>query len=172
MVTKPPNTSCHLSPVTCHQLESWHSSSISASSPVLTYSSMTMASTPQRQSTYPLSFSSRHKPRRWPLVLRFVKGAIHGEIILPVIFHSAWAALIVYLNTLTDGDFALPNGIIPSLSIVVGLMLVCSIARAWSGFVSSLLYTKRFRCFETRPPMTDSGPDDSSSPQSSPPFET
>ena len=83
-----------------------------------------MASTPQRQSTYPLSYSSRHKPRRWPLVLRFVKGSIHSEIAVPVILHSAWAALIVYLNGLTDGDFALPNGIIPSLSIVVGLMLV------------------------------------------------
>lgn len=88
-----------------------------------------MASTPNRQSTYPLSYSSRHKRRRWPLVLRFVKGAIHGEIILPVILHSAWAALIVYLNTLTDGDLALPNGIIPSLSIVVGLMLVSTLEK-------------------------------------------
>ncbi|KAF2238987.1 UPF0187-domain-containing protein [Viridothelium virens] len=96
-----------------------------------------MAGTPKRQSTYPLSYSSRHKPRRWPLVLRFVKGAIHADILLPVVLHSAWAALIVYLNNLTDGDFALPNGIIPSLSIVVGLMLVfrnqTSYDRFWTG---------------------------------------
>ena len=85
-----------------------------------------MASTRKRQSTYPLSYSSRHKPRRWPLVLRFIKGAIHGDIILPVTLHSAWAGLIVYLNSITDGELALPNGIIPSLSIVVGLMLVRS----------------------------------------------
>ncbi|KAI9667437.1 MAG: hypothetical protein M1821_000252 [Bathelium mastoideum] len=96
-----------------------------------------MASSPKWQSTYPLSYSSRHKPRRWPLVLRFVKGAIHGEIVIPVVLHSAWAALIVYLNNVTDGDFALPNGIIPSLSIVVGLMLVfrnqTSYDRFWTG---------------------------------------
>ncbi|KAI9709545.1 MAG: hypothetical protein M1820_003305 [Bogoriella megaspora] len=96
-----------------------------------------MASTPKRQTTYPLSFSSRRKPRRWPLVLRFIKGAIHNEIVFPIILHSGWAAVAVYLNQITEGELALPNGIIPSLSIVVGLMLVfrnqTSYDRFWTG---------------------------------------
>lgn len=79
---------------------------------------------------------ARNKPRRWPLVLRFIKGAIHGAIFLPVSLHALFTALIVYLDS-TVGEFGLPSSIIPSLSIVVGLMLVfrngTSYDRFWTG---------------------------------------
>lgn len=97
-----------------------------------------------RSPTFPLYHSTRQKPRRWPLVLRFIKGAIHVDIALPVILHAAWSALVVYIDQVRDDHIGLPNSIIPSLSIVVGLMLVfrnqtsydrfwqvsCSLARA------------------------------------------
>lgn len=79
---------------------------------------------------------------RWPLALRFIKGAIHGAIYLPVLLHAAFTALIVALDH-DVSDLGLPSSIvrnhacpihrtsevdlrfqIPSLSIVVGLMLV------------------------------------------------
>lgn len=88
-------------------------------------------------STFPSYNISRKKPRRWPLVLRFVKGAIHRDIALPVTLHAAFAALIVYLDLIRDGHLALPSSTIPSLSIVVGLLLVfrnqTSYDRFWQG---------------------------------------
>lgn len=57
-------------------------------------------------------------------MLRFIKGAIHADIALAVILHAAWAALIVYIDQVRSNHIGLPNSIIPSLSIVVGLMLV------------------------------------------------
>lgn len=91
----------------------------------------------RRQSIYPFFNASRHKPRRWPLVLRFIKGAIHGSILLSTTLHALFAALIVYIDKQMDGDLGLPSSIIPSLSIVVGLMLVfrnqTSYERFWSG---------------------------------------
>ncbi|KAF6231534.1 hypothetical protein HO173_010286 [Letharia columbiana] len=78
----------------------------------------------QRQPTIPFARSTRQKPRRWPLALRFIKGAIHGAIILPVALHGLFAALVVFLDQHLDGRLGLPASIIPSLSIVVGLMLV------------------------------------------------
>lgn len=92
---------------------------------------------PPRRPTYPLAHSFRHKPRRIPLVLRFAKGAIHGIIIVPVILHSVFTVLIVYLDRYVNGNVGLPATIIPSLSIVVGLMLVfrnsTSYDRFWTG---------------------------------------
>lgn len=77
-----------------------------------------------RSPTFPLYHSTRKKPRRWPLVLRFIKGAIHADIAIPVVLHAAWAALVVYIDRVRDDHIGLPSSIIPSLSIVVGLMLV------------------------------------------------
>lgn len=57
-------------------------------------------------STFPSYNISRKKPRRWPLVLRFIKGAIHRDISFPVILHAAFAALIVYLDLNRDGHLA------------------------------------------------------------------
>lgn len=86
---------------------------------------------------------------RWPLALRFIKGAIHAAIILPVTLHGLFAALVVFLDQHLDGSLGLPASIvrqytrgmsrknssltpfqIPSLSIVVGLMLASPIARS------------------------------------------
>lgn len=92
---------------------------------------------PTRRPTYPLAHSFRHKPRRLPLVLRFAKGAIHSIIVLPVLLHSLFTVLVVYLDTYVVTSLGLPATIIPSLSIVVGLMLVfrngTSYDRFWTG---------------------------------------
>ncbi|KAF2138734.1 uncharacterized protein K452DRAFT_211691, partial [Aplosporella prunicola CBS 121167] len=89
-----------------------------------------------RRVTYPMYNSARHKPRRWPLVLRFCKGAIHGAVFIPVVLHSLFTAIIVYLDS-EVGELGLPSSLIPSLSIVVGLMLVfrnqTSYDRFWTG---------------------------------------
>ncbi|KAA8652719.1 uncharacterized protein ATNIH1004_001624 [Aspergillus tanneri] len=70
-------------------------------------------------------------------VLRFIKGAIHGAILLPAIFHAIFSALVVWLDRYIFTTVGLPNSIIPSLSIVVGLMLVfrnqTSYNRFWDG---------------------------------------
>lgn len=80
---------------------------------------------------------ARRKARRIPLVLRFIKGAIHIDILLPVILHVIFAACIVYLDDYTDLTPHLPGSITSSLSIVVGLLLVfrnqSSYSRFWSG---------------------------------------
>lgn len=90
-----------------------------------------------RSPTFPQYHSTRKKPRRWPLVLRFIKGAIHVDIAIPVLLHAAWAALVTLLEPRTGGRMALPGNIVPSLSIVVGLMLVfrnsTSYDRFWQG---------------------------------------
>ena len=90
-----------------------------------------------RSPTFPLYHSSRKKPRRWPLVLRFIKGAIHGDIAIPVILHAAFTALVVWIDSIKSGHLALPSSSIPSLSLVVGLMLVfrnqTSYNRFWEG---------------------------------------
>lgn len=119
-----------------------------------------------KAATFPLYHSSRKKPRRWPLVLRFVKGAMcvmlqlgtsnwrqrvpekytltilrinlrHDSVFVPVLLHATFAVLIVYLDNVKDGHLGLPSSTIPSLSIVVGLMLVfrnqTSYDRFWKG---------------------------------------
>jgi putative membrane protein len=61
---------------------------------------------------------------------------VHRDIILPIIFHAAFTALIVYIDEYHH-NLGLPGSIIPSLSIVVGLMLVfrnnASYDRFWQG---------------------------------------
>lgn len=85
---------------------------------------------------YPLSNHSRKKSRRWPLVLRVVKGAVHGEIVAPVALHALFTLAVVLLDRHV-GNVSLPPIFIPSLSIVVGLMLVfrngTSYDRFWTG---------------------------------------
>ncbi|CAD0090733.1 unnamed protein product [Aureobasidium vineae] len=87
--------------------------------------------------TKPLMNRARKKPRRLPLVLRFIKGSIHSDILVPVIIHALFAALIVYVDDFTPYTPHLPGSITASLSIVVGLLLVfrnqSSYARFWSG---------------------------------------
>lgn len=96
-----------------------------------------MAPTPTRRPTYPLAHAFRSKPRRLPLVLRFYKGAVHEIIFLPVLLHSLFTVLIVYIDTRYVSSISIPATIIPSLSIVVGLMLVfrnsTSYDRFWTG---------------------------------------
>jgi putative membrane protein len=92
---------------------------------------------PHRVPTYPLAHAFRKKPRRIPLVLRFSRGAVHDIIVLPVLVHSLFTVLIVYLDTYVWDSINIPSTIIPSLSIVVGLMLVfrnsTSYDRFWTG---------------------------------------
>ncbi|KUJ21865.1 uncharacterized protein LY89DRAFT_637881 [Mollisia scopiformis] len=121
----------------------------------------------QRQSTYPLANSSRKKDRRWPLVLRFTKGSIHSAILFPVFIHSILTALIVWINQHISRDFNLPSTIIPSLSIVVGLMLVfrnqTAFQRFWDGRCQFSVVTTSIRCLSRQilvlvpaPPMQSS----------------
>ena len=49
---------------------------------------------------------------RWPLVLRFIKGAIHRAIVIPVILHGLFAALVVYLDSYHEGNLGLPASIV------------------------------------------------------------
>ncbi|KAE8154988.1 UPF0187 domain protein [Aspergillus avenaceus] len=90
-----------------------------------------------RHGTHPHLLTTRQKPRRWPLVFRFIKGAIHGAIVLPVFLHALFTAFVVYLDLYMFDTVGLPSSIIPSLSIVVGLMLVfrnqTSYSRFWDG---------------------------------------
>lgn len=46
---------------------------------------------------------------RWPLALRFIKGAIHGAIILPVALHAIFAALVAFIDQGPDLSLGLPN---------------------------------------------------------------
>jgi putative membrane protein len=92
---------------------------------------------PTRQFTFPGYHTlRRHKPRRWPLVLRVTKGSVHSHILLPVFYHTAFTCLIVYID-LYHRPIGLSGTVIPSLSIVVGLMLVfrngTSYDRFWAG---------------------------------------
>ncbi|KAF2723730.1 hypothetical protein K431DRAFT_318889 [Polychaeton citri CBS 116435] len=103
----------------------------------------------RRVPTFPLYHSSRKKPRRWPLVLRFIKGAIHTDIAIPVILHALWTAGVCWLDTVTHGHLDLPSSIVPSLSIVVGLMLVfrnqTSYDRFWQGNIHLTTVTTSIR---------------------------
>ncbi|EME47809.1 hypothetical protein DOTSEDRAFT_69669 [Dothistroma septosporum NZE10] len=91
----------------------------------------------ERSPTFPSYHSTRKKPRRWPLVLRFIKGAIHVDIAIPVFLHGAFATAICYWDSKREGHLSIPSSVIPSLSIVVGLILVfrnsTSYDRFWQG---------------------------------------
>nr|POF18676.1 upf0187 protein [Quercus suber] len=67
----------------------------------------------------------------------YVEGAIHVDIAFAVISHAAFAALVVYLDGLRENHLAVPSTTVPSLSIVVGLLLVfrnqTSYDRFWQG---------------------------------------
>jgi putative membrane protein len=90
-----------------------------------------------RMPTFPLSHASRQKPRKWPLAFRFIKGAIHHVIIVPIILHAVFTTLVVYFDRVKGYRLGLPASIVPTLSIVVGLMLVfrnsTSYERYWGG---------------------------------------
>ncbi|KAH6680478.1 Bestrophin, RFP-TM, chloride channel-domain-containing protein [Halenospora varia] len=99
-----------------------------------------------RNNTYPWLTA----PARRIGVLRFWKGSIHGTIITPVLVHALLAAFIVYVNQHINSDFNLPSSIIPSLSIVVGLMLVfrnqTAYSRFWGGRCHLNTVTTAIRC--------------------------
>ncbi|KAL8937782.1 MAG: hypothetical protein Q9211_003507 [Gyalolechia sp. 1 TL-2023] len=69
---------------------------------------------PQSLSRARLATNLGGKVVEWPLALRFIKGAIHGAIILPVLLHAAFAALIVALDHNVQ-DLGLPASIIPKV---------------------------------------------------------
>lgn len=80
----------------------------------------------------------RHPP--WYLPTLAISRASTDKtavIILPVTLHTLFTALIVYIDLHLDHSLGLPSSIVPSLSIVVGLMLVfrnsSSYDRYWSG---------------------------------------
>ncbi|KAF8465244.1 Bestrophin/UPF0187 [Kalaharituber pfeilii] len=90
-----------------------------------------------RKPTFPLSRSVRQKARRWPLAFRFIKGAIHHVIVIPVLCHTLITSAIVYIDQVQGVRLRIPSTIVPSLSIVVGMMLVfrnsSSYDRFWGG---------------------------------------
>lgn len=49
---------------------------------------------------------------RWPLVFRFIKGAIHVEILLPVFLHAVFTAFVVYLDTYAFDTVGIPSSIV------------------------------------------------------------
>lgn len=49
---------------------------------------------------------------RWPLVFRFIKGAIHAAILLPVFLHAAFTAFVVYLDVYVFDTVGLPSSIV------------------------------------------------------------
>ncbi|PSK43115.1 Mitochondrial oxaloacetate transport protein [Elsinoe australis] len=72
------------------------------------------------------------------LVKHLVKGAVHVDIFLPVLLHTLFAIAVVLFDVHHPATtLHLPQSLIPSLSIVVGLMLVfrnsTSYDRFWTG---------------------------------------
>jgi hypothetical protein len=66
----------------------------------------------RRTETHPFMLSSRRKPRRLPLVFRFIKGAVHGAIIIPVICHAIFTACIIILDKYAFATVGLPSTIV------------------------------------------------------------
>jgi len=91
----------------------------------------------RRAESFPWFHSSRHKPRRWPLALRFSKGSIHSAVIGPILFYTLFTILVVYVDQHLNINLGVPNTVTPSLAIVVGLLLVfrnsSSYDRFWTG---------------------------------------
>lgn len=112
---------------------------------------ITPGGTRQRVPTFPNYHTlRRHKPRRWPLVLRITKGSVHLSIMLPVLFHMAFSTLVALLHTHGHPVAIPPGSIVPSLSIVVGLMLVfrnsSSYDRFWTGRTNLASVVSCTRC--------------------------
>ena len=59
---------------------------------------------------------------RWPLVLRFIKGAIHGVIALPVVLHALFAVLIVFIDQNLDRNLGLPTSIVRNSHLFPALL--------------------------------------------------
>ena len=75
---------------------------------------------PEGYNTLCIHIDPTDMARRWPLALRFIKGAIHIAIILPVTLHGLFAALIVFLDLHLDGRLSLPTSIVrPSASLLI-----------------------------------------------------
>lgn len=49
---------------------------------------------------------------RWPLILRFIKGSIHGAVAVPVAFHALFTAAVVYTDQNYDLHLGLPASIV------------------------------------------------------------
>lgn len=49
---------------------------------------------------------------RWPLVFRFIKGAIHGAILVQVVLHAIFTAFVVWLDRYVFDTVGLPNSIV------------------------------------------------------------
>ena len=56
--------------------------------------------------------TDRVSKNRWPLVLRFIKGAIHGFIIIPVLCHALFTVLVVCLDKYVYDSLGLPPTIV------------------------------------------------------------
>lgn len=76
-----------------------------------------------RSGTHPFMLSSRKKPRRLPLVFRFIKGAIHGAILIPVFCHAVFTTLVVVLDRYVFNTVGLPTSIVCSLSLSLLFLL-------------------------------------------------
>jgi putative membrane protein len=66
----------------------------------------------RRVGTHPSLLTSRRKPRRWPLVFRFIKGAVHAAIIVPVVCHAIFTAVIICLDKYVFDTVGLPSTIV------------------------------------------------------------
>lgn len=72
-----------------------------------------------RAGTHPFMLSSRKKPRRLPLVFRFIKGAIHGAILIPVFCHAVFTAIVVVLDRHVFNTVGLPSTIVQKTQLFV-----------------------------------------------------
>ncbi|KMU89103.1 hypothetical protein CIHG_07035 [Coccidioides immitis H538.4] len=70
----------------------------------------------QRRATHPFMKSHRSKPRRWPLVLRFIKGAVHSAVLVPLICHALFTVLVVCLDKYVYDSLGLPPTIVRSIN--------------------------------------------------------
>lgn len=52
------------------------------------------------------------------MVFRFIKGAIHAAILLPVFLHAAFTAFVVWLDQYVFDTVGLPSSIVGVLQVV------------------------------------------------------
>ncbi|RDW88684.1 hypothetical protein BP6252_00716 [Coleophoma cylindrospora] len=93
--------------------------------------------------------SQRYGPAP-PLLKYLTADTAAIELAFPVFAHSLFAGFVVFVNEQITRDFNLPSSIIPSLSIVVGLMLVfrnqTAFSRFWNGRLHLNIITTAIRC--------------------------